>query len=79
MVIVNSHTFNSVFSKAPLLKWYRVTPHKFGPNYRPSRPAVRMVSWESFIAHLKSRNSVGKSDVTAQVCFAEVHFYPGLF
>ena len=79
MVIKNSHISNFVFSKAPLLKWYIVTPHKFGPNYRPSLPAVRMVSWESFIAHLKSRNSVGKTDVTAQDCFAEVHFYPGLF
>jgi hypothetical protein len=75
----NSHIPNSVLSKVPILRWCIGKPHKFGPYYRSFLPAVTMVPWESFIAHLKSRNSVGKSDVTAQVCLAEVHSYPGLF
>ena len=70
----NSHTSNSVLSKVPLLRWCIVKPHKFGPYYRSFPPAITMVSWESFITHLKTRNSVGKSDVTAQVCLAEAQF-----
>lgn len=76
----NSHIPNySVLSKVPILRWCIGKPHKFGPYYRSFLPAVTIVPWESFIAPLKSRNLVGKSDVAAQVCLAEVHSYPALF
>ena len=75
----NSHIPNSVLSKVPILRWCIGKRHKFGPHYRSFLQAVTIIPWESFIAHLKSRNLVGKSDVAAQVCLAEVHSYPAFF